>query len=134
MRTTEGKPAEKRPAGKAPAKAVSGIEKRKAKSHHHKGQYNLRSAIKRIIKNTYQATSPPQISGPVIDSLANISHEIIEKLAQDCSILARKVGKQTINLEEVVAAIQLNFMGELRIHTQKEIKEAIAKVPTKSSK
>lgn len=132
---SEGKPAEKRPAGKAPAKAVPTTEKKKAKStqHHQKSYYNFRSSVKRMLKNTYQA-SPPQVSGPVVESLCNIVHDIIERVALECTTLARKVGKQTINLEEVTSAAQVNLTGELRGHALKEIKEAVAKVPVKSAK
>ncbi|EHY66250.1 histone H2B [Nematocida ausubeli] len=122
------------PAGKAPAKGVGASEKKKKKANHmSKSQYNFRSSIKRMLKNTYQA-APPQVSGPVVESLCNIVCDIIDKLSHDCEILARKVGKQTINLEEVMAAVQVNLSGELRTHALKEIKEAVAKVPSRSSK
>ncbi|KAI5185150.1 histone H2B [Nematocida homosporus] len=134
MRTADGKPAEKRPAGKAPAKGLGSSEKKKSKpSHAHKNHYNFRSSVKRMLKSTYQA-SPPQVSGPVVESLCNIVHDVIERLSLECATLARKVGKQTINLEEVTSAAQVNLTGELRTHALKEIKEAVAKVPTKASK
>ncbi|KAI5172649.1 histone H2B [Nematocida sp. LUAm3] len=132
---TDGKPAEKRPAGKAPAKGIPTTEKKKTKSHGptHKNYYNFRSSVKRMLKTTYQA-SPPQVSGPVVESLCNIVHDVIERTAIECGTLARKVGKSTINLEEVVAAVQVNLKGELRAHALKEIKEAVAKVSAKLSK
>ncbi|KAH9386761.1 histone H2B [Nematocida major] len=122
------------PAGKAPAKSVGAGEKKKKKvAHVARSQYNFRSSVKRMLKNTYQA-APPQVSGPVVESLCNIVCDIIEKISYDCEILARKVGKQTINLEEVTAATLVNLTGELRTHALKEIKEAVAKVPARSSK
>lgn len=136
MRTTsEGKPAEKRPAGKAPAKGIGAAAEHKKKGRHHtpKGYYNFRSSVKRMLKSTYQA-APPQVSGPVVESLCNIVHDVIERVAIECATLARKVGKQTINLEEVTSATQVNLTGELRTHALKEIKEAVAKVPAKASK
>lgn len=131
----EGKAAEKRPAGKAPSKGMPPVEKKKGKSshQHHKSYYNFRSSVKRMLRNTYQA-SPPQVSGPVVESLCNIVHDIIERIAQESITLARKVGKQTINLEEVTSAAQVNLTGELRGHALKEIKEAVAKVLPKSAK
>lgn len=130
---TDGKQAEKMPAGKAPTKAVGSGEKKKTKAHAHKGHYNFRSSVKRMLKTTYQA-APPQVSGPVVESLCNIVHDVIERVAVDCAILARKVGKQTINLEEVTSAAQVNLSGELRTHALKEIKEAVSKVPSKVAK
>ncbi|OAG30154.1 histone H2B [Nematocida displodere] len=127
------KSAEKRPAGKAPSKGIGSADKKKGKQHTQKGHYNFRSSVKRMLKTTYQA-SPTQVSGPVVESLCNIVHDIIERVALECATLARKVGKQTINLEEVTSASQVNLTGELRSHALKEIKEAVAKVPAKSSK
>lgn len=122
------------PAGKAPAKGVKAGDKKKKKAHHvARGQFNFRSAVKRMFKNTYQA-SPPQVSGPVIESLCNMICDVTRTISQDCEILARKVGKQTINLEEVMSATLVNLTGELRTHAMKEIKEAVAKVPARSSK
>ncbi|KAI5181207.1 histone H2B [Nematocida sp. AWRm80] len=129
--------AEKRvptPAGKAPAKGISSSEKRKKKATHApKSYYNFRSSIKRMFKSAYQV-APPQVSGPVIESLCNITCDILDTVASECETLAKKVGKQTVNLEEVLSATQVNLIGELRAHAIKEIKEAVAKVPSRSAK
>jgi histone H3/H4 len=133
MRAADGK-AEKRPAGKVPSKSVGAVDKKRSKSHHGaKGHHNFRSSVKRILKQNYHG-STYQVSAPVVEALCNITNELIDEMAKECSTLAKKVVKQTINLEEVVSAANVILTGELKTHALKDIKEAVAKVPVKASK
>lgn len=130
---TDNKPAEKRPAGKAPAKGISSSDKKKGKSAH-KSSHSFRTSIKRLIKGVHTTSSGgyPQVSGPVVESLCNMVNDIIDRIAMDCASLARKAGKQTINFEEVMSATRLNLTGELCTNAKAEIDTAVLK--TKSSK
>ncbi|KAI5189074.1 histone H2B [Nematocida sp. AWRm77] len=130
---SESRTSDKKPAGKSPAKGLGSRDKKKSRSHT-RHSHSFRTSIKRLIKGAHSSPSgaPPQVSGPVVESLCNIVCDVIERIAVDCATLARKANKHTINYEEVVHAAALNLTGELNTNAKAEIDTAIAK--TKNAK
>ncbi|KAK1349352.1 hypothetical protein CWI38_0404p0010 [Hamiltosporidium tvaerminnensis] len=131
--------AEKRPATKAPAKSVShdsqGAAEPKKKKRGHKTDYHgviFRSSVKRISKVLY--AEPPQISSSALECFSCIALDIVESISDCAAGLAKKVNKQTVGADDIIAAFDICYRGELAQQTLVEVKELVAKSQMKVAK
>ncbi|KAI9137847.1 histone-fold-containing protein [Paraphysoderma sedebokerense] len=119
--------AEKKPAGKAPAKATAGKKdgKRKAKR---KETYS--SYIYKVLKQVHPDTG---ISNKAMSIMNSFVNDIFERIANEASKLAAYNKKSTISSREIQTAVRLLLPGELAKHAVSEGTKAVTKY-TSSSK
>jgi len=124
--------------GKAPIKSVpltnsqsKKMRKRRRSSASTGLQY--RSAIKKCLKEISPDGSF-RITEKTLYILCGIANSLIEDTVLCSAELAKKIEKETIGAEDIIAAFELMLTGELRNLCVREIKTTIAKSHTKAAK
>lgn len=116
--------AEKKPAGKAPAKgaakkAVSSSSSRRRSRHETYSSY--------IFKVLHQCHPEINISKKAMSIMNSFVNDIFERTASEASKIAAYNKKSTITSKEVQTAVRLILPGELAKHAVSEATKAIAK-------
>jgi histone H2B len=115
--------AEKKPAGKAPAKASkksaasAGVRR---KSRHE----SYSSYIFKVLRQCHPETNISKKGMNIMNSFVN---DIFERIAGEASKLAAYNKRSTITSKEVQTAVRLILPGELAKHAVSEATKAIAK-------
>jgi len=122
--------------GKAPVKSIpptssQGKRTKRRRSSSAATGLQFRSAIKKCLKETSPDGSI-KITEKTLCVLCGVASSLIEDAVLGAADLAKKVGKETIGAEDVVAAYELMLVGELRNLCVREIKTTIAKSQTKA--
>ncbi|KAM0686301.1 hypothetical protein COBT_002478 [Conglomerata obtusa] len=133
---------EKKSGGKAPIKSVVAVnsqsKSQKKRPFAKDGTFSIskiKHNIKRCIRtNDRFAGNVPQLSDNTLNVLATIAIDMAKKLSDTAGDCAKKVGKQTIGNEEILAAVGIELKGELMTHCLGYMKEALAKSTVKKSK
>jgi len=120
--------AEKKPAGKAPAKSAAkktamsgaGAGKNRKRSRHE----SYSSYILKVLKECHRDINISKRAMAIMNSFVN---DIFERLAHESSKLAAYNKRSTISSKEVQTAVRLILPGELAKHAISEATKAIAK-------
>lgn len=121
----------KAPAGKAPAK-MSGTpmdSQKKKKKMYTTDSHMFRSTIKRIARAN--SPDPVQLSSASLEVLCGIAMALVENIAETAGDFAEKIHKQTIGADDILAAVEVIYRGELKQQAIGEIKDALAKASIK---
>jgi len=120
--------AEKKPAGKAPAKAVKsavsggeGVEKKKRKTQR---KESYASYIYKVLKQVHPDTGVSNKAMSIMNSFVN---DIFERIANESSKLASYNKRSTITSREIQTAVRLLLPGELAKHAVSEGTKAVTK-------
>ena len=123
---------EKSPVGKAPAKMASTPADTQKKRKSHTGALMFRSTIKRIARVI--SPDPVQLSTGSMEVLCGIAMALIENIAETAGDFAEKVNKQTVGADDILAAVEVIYRGELKQQAIGEIKDALAKASIRATK
>merc|ERR1712137_1089334 len=120
--------------GKAPIKSVplTGSQSKKMKKRRRSSActgLQYRSAIKKCLKEI-SPDSTFKITEKTLCILCGIANSLIEDTVICSAELAKKVDKETIGAEDIIAAFELMLTGELRNLCVREIKATLAKSQT----
>lgn len=126
----------KAPVGKAPSH-MSGTpadsQKKKKKMMHMMGSSLMfRSTVKRIARVI--APEPIQLSSASLEVLCGIAMALVESISETAGEFAEKVNKQTVGADDIIAAVEIIYKGELKQQAIGEIKDALAKASIKATK
>jgi len=123
--------AEKKPAGKAPAKAAKavksavsggeGVEKKKRKTQR---KESYASYIYKVLKQVHPDTGVSNKAMSIMNSFVN---DIFERIANESSKLASYNKRSTITSREIQTAVRLLLPGELAKHAVSEGTKAVTK-------
>ncbi|EQB61309.1 histone h2b [Vairimorpha apis BRL 01] len=126
--------APKQSSGKAPINASQAdtqkLKKKKKNSNLSSGM-QFRSAIKRIAKDLSTDHSI-FLTSQAIAVLCAIAYDIVCTVGETASEFSKKVNKQTVGADEVIAAFEILLKGELKKIALKEIHTTLAKQVAKS--
>lgn len=124
----------KTPVGKAPAKMAGtpADSQKKKKKGHLSSSLMFRSTIKRIARVI--SPEPVQLSSASLEVLCGIAMALVENIAETAGDFAEKVHKQTIGADDILAAVEVIYRGELKQQAIGEIKDALAKASIKAGK
>lgn len=114
--------AEKKPAGKAPAKAaLKKVDegKRRRTRHETYGSY--------ILKVLRQCHPDVNISRKAMSIMNSFVNDIFERVAHEASKLAAYNKRSTITSREIQTAVRLILPGELAKHAVSEATKSVAK-------
>lgn len=122
--------------GKAPVKSIAPTSSqtkklKKRKSSSAASGLQFRSAIKKCLRET-SPDSSIKITEKTLCVLCGIANSLIEDTILTATELAKKVDKETIGVEDIIASYELMLSGELRNLCVREIKSTIAKSQTKA--
>jgi histone H2B len=117
--------AEKKPAGKAPAKAVSSDKKKESASKKKKSRHETYSSY--IFKVLHQVHPDTSISRKAMSIMNSFVNDIFERCAAEASKLSAYNKRSTITSREVQTAVRLILPGELAKHAVSEATKAVAK-------
>lgn len=122
--------------GKAPLKSIvptasQNKKQKKRKSSTAATGLQFRSAIKKCLKETTPDGSI-KITEKTLCVLCGIASSLIEDTIVCASDLAKKIDKETIGAEDVIASFELMLSGELRNLCVREIKSTMAKSQSKT--
>jgi len=121
---------EKKPAGKAPAKAAKatksapaagGVEKPKKKA---KRKESYASYIFKVLKQVHPDTG---ISNKAMSIMNSFVNDIFERIANEAAKLATYNKRSTISSREIQTAVRLILPGELAKHAVSEGTKAVTK-------
>lgn len=116
--------AEKKPAGKAPAKSAvkkaSSSSKNRKRSRHE----SYSSYIFKVLRQCHPEINISKKAMAIMNSFVN---DIFERVAHESSKLAAYNKRSTISSKEVQTAVRLILPGELSKHAVSEATKAIAK-------
>ena len=115
--------AEKKPAGKAPAKAATGEKKKdgKRKSSRHE---SYSSYILKVLRQYHKDTNISRKAMAIMNSFVN---DIFERIAYQASKLSATNKRSTITSREIQTAVKLILPGELSKHAVSEATKAVSK-------
>ena len=122
--------AEKKPAGKAPAKGAakkvvsSGTSARNASSRKRSRTETYSSYIFKVLRQCHPEINISKKAMSIMNSFVN---DIFERSAGEASKLAAYNKKSTITSKEIQTAVRLILPGELAKHAVSEATKAIAK-------
>lgn len=114
--------AEKKPAGKAPAK---GVKKTAASASRKRSRHESYSSY--IFKVLRQCHPEVNISKKAMAIMNSFVNDIFERIAGEASKLAAYNKRSTITSKEVQTSVRLILPGELAKHAVSEATKAIAK-------
>jgi hypothetical protein len=122
--------------GKAPVKSIAATSSQPKKHKKRKSStaatgHQFRSAIKKCLKETTPDASI-KITEKTLCILCGIANSLIEDTVGCASELSKKIDKETIGAEDVIASFELMLSGELRNLCVREIKSTMAKSQTKA--
>lgn len=122
--------------GKAPIKSIAPTNSQQKKLKKRKRSsaatgLQFRSAIKKCLKEISPDASV-KITEKTLCILCGIADALIEDIINCAAELAKKVDKETIGIEDIIAALELLLTGELRILCVREVKSSVAKSQTKT--
>lgn len=122
--------------GKAPVKSIAPTSSQPKKLKKRKSStaatgLQFRSAIKKCLKETTPDGSI-KITEKTLCVLCGIANSLIEDTVTCASDLAKKIEKETIGAEDVIASFELMLSGELRNLCVREIKSTMAKSQSKA--
>lgn len=122
--------------GKAPVKSIAPTSSQSKKGKKRKSSsaatgLQFRSAIKKCLRET-SPDGAIKITEKTLCVLCGIANSLIEDTILTATELAKKIDKETIGVEDIIAAFELMLMGELRNLCVREIKTTIAKSQTKT--
>lgn len=125
-------------AGKAPVKSIPATESQSKKLKKRKPSsaatgLQFRSAIKKCLKET-SPDSSIKITEKTLCVLCGIANSLLEETITTAAELSKKVDKETIGVEDIIASFELRLTGELRNLCVREIKTVIAKSSAKVAK
>lgn len=116
--------AEKKPAGKAPAKAAPSDKKkdvsRKRKARHE----SYASYIFKVLRQVHPEQNISKKAMTIVDSFV---HDIFERIATQASKLAASNKRSTITSREIQTSVKLLLPGELSKHAVSEGTKAVTK-------
>lgn len=130
------KPAEKKPASKAPAKAPA--EKKVAAKSTTSGDKKKRQSVRKETYSSYiykvlkQVHPDTGISGKAMSILNSFVNDIFERVATEASKLAAYNKKSTISSREIQTSVRLILPGELAKHAVSEGTKAVTKYSSSS--
>lgn len=117
--------AEKKPAGKAPAKsAVKKTTTSKAGGRRRSRHESYASYIFKVLRQCHPEVNISKKAMAIMNSFVN---DIFERVAHESSKLASYNKRSTISSKEVQTAVRLILPGELAKHAVSEATKAIAK-------
>jgi histone H2B len=117
--------AEKKPAGKAPAKsAVKKTTASKGGSRRRSRHESYASYIFKVLRQCHPEVNISKKAMAIMNSFVN---DIFERVAHESSKLASYNKRSTISSKEVQTAVRLILPGELAKHAVSEATKAIAK-------
>lgn len=124
-------------AGKAPAKSIPPTDSQSKKQRKRRGSTSVagsqfRSAIKKCLKETSPDGSI-KITEKTLCILCQIAHTLISDVTHSASELAKMNSKETIGVDDMVAAFELMLSGELRQLCIREIRTVINKALHKTA-
>ncbi|WUR02536.1 histone H2B [Vairimorpha necatrix] len=131
--------APKQNTGKAPinTKQGEGDKKKKKKMSNLCSGMQFKSAIKRIAKDINPDNSV-FLTSQAIAILCAIAYDIISSCGEVASEFSKKVSKQTVGADEIVAAFEILLKGELKKLALREVHTCLSKPsaskPMKSTK
>ncbi|KAG5860462.1 histone H2B-like protein [Encephalitozoon hellem] len=120
-------------AGKAPAVALDGADKKKAKKK--SSSMCVGGMFKSAVKRISREVSPDNnimLTSNSIQVLCGISFDFVDSVAELAGELARKVGKQTVGSDDIISAFEILLKGELRKLAIREVHNALSKSQAKS--
>lgn len=122
--------------GKAPVKSITPTNSQSKKLKKRKSSsaatgLQFRSAIKKCLRETSPDGSI-KITEKTLCVLCGIANSLIEDTILTATDLAKKVEKETIGVEDIIASYELMLTGELRNLCVREVKTTIAKSQTKA--
>lgn len=122
--------------GKAPVKSIAPTSSQPKKLKKRKSStaatgLQFRSAIKKCLKET-TPDGIIKITEKTLCVLCGIANSLIEDTVNCASDLAKKIEKETIGAEDVIASFELMLSGELRNLCVREIKSTMAKSQSKA--
>lgn len=130
--------APKQNTGKAPINTQSGdaekLKKKKKMSNLCSGM-QFKSAIKRIAKDINPDHSV-FLTSQAIAILCAIAYDLVSSCGEVASEFSKKVSKQTVGADEIVAAFEILLKGELKKLALREVHTCLSKpnAPSKPSK
>lgn len=80
--------------------------------------HQYRTFVKRLLKARQYVVSAASLT-----ALSGIASQLVEEIAAETGTLATKANKQTIDADDVRAAIKTMLRGELEVHALAEIKD-----------
>lgn len=92
----------------------------------------FRSTVKRIARVI--APEPIQLSSASLEVLCGIAMALVESISETAGEFAEKVNKQTVGADDILAAVEIIYRGELKQQAIGEIKDALAKASIKATK
>ncbi len=117
--------AEKKPAGKAPAKsAVKKTTSKKAGSRRRSRHESYASYIFKVLRQCHPDINISKKAMAIMNSFVN---DTFERIAHEASKLASYNKRSTISSKEVQTSVRLILPGELAKHAVSEATKAIAK-------
>lgn len=90
----------------------------------------FRSAIKRIARGV-SPDNNIMLTSNSIQVLCAIAYDFVETTAGLSGEMARKIGKQTVGSDDVIAAFEIILKGELRKLALREVHTTLAKTQVK---
>jgi histone H2B len=121
--------AEKKPAGKAPAKGAAKKAVAAAGSRRRSRHETYSSYIFKVLRQCHPEINISKKAMSIMNSFVN---DIFERTASEASKIAAYNKKSTITSKEVQTAVRLILPGELAKHAVSEATKAIAKYDTAS--
>jgi len=116
--------AEKKPAGKAPAKGMKKTSSSAAKGRRRSRHETYSSYIFKVLRQCHPEVNISKKAMAIMNSFVN---DIFERVAGEGSKLAAYNKRSTITSKEVQTAVRLILPGELAKHAVSEATKAIAK-------
>ncbi|RKO97841.1 hypothetical protein CXG81DRAFT_19223 [Caulochytrium protostelioides] len=118
--------AEKKPAGKAPIKTSSGIEKSGASGKRKSARKETYSTyIYKVLKQVHPDTG---ISNKAMAIMNSFVADLFQRLASEASNLAQYNKRSTISSREIQTAVRLVLPGELAKHAVSEGTKSVSKI------
>ncbi|KAI8999476.1 histone H2B.3-like protein [Gaertneriomyces semiglobifer] len=114
----------KKPAGKAPAKAVSESQDKKKAGRKNVRRETYSSYIYKVLKQVHPDTG---ISNKAMSIMNSFVNDIFERIAAEASKLASYNKRSTISSREIQTSVRLVLPGELAKHAVSEGTKAVTK-------
>ena len=116
--------AEKKPAGKAPAKAATGEKKKEGVKRKASRHESYSSYILKVLRQYHKETNISKKAMAIMNSFVN---DIFERIAYQASKLSASNKRSTITSREIQTAVKLILPGELAKHAVSEATKAVSK-------
>lgn len=128
-------PSNARNAGKTPMKSIDPTDSQSKKQKKKRGSGamvggHFRSAVKKCLKET-SPDGTIKLTEKTLAILCQIAHTLLTDVTEHAVVLAKRANRETIGVEDMIAAFELTLTGELRMLCVREIRSVITKTSNK---